>query len=240
MDSREQQVERIKVAEHQFRLACTVHLAVTNDVQTLDVPVEWTFGSHRVSYQDFGLRPDQAPLAASALENTATFVLVSTVRDAIVECFPSPKTHSDARIIAAYQISRIIRNAFAHSMIDPVWSIDQDCADRTFEIDGVISLNTASLHGKRLDWRHYGGPLAVFHFGRFVRETLLESPVDANRELPVYPSVEAYQMGRLIWRKVNDIPPDASVIKVEPGDTVDLGDGYMLIPARPPEQDEAG
>jgi hypothetical protein len=58
MDNREQHVNRLKLAEQQFRLACTVHLAVANAVQTLDVPVEWTFGKHRVSYEDFGLRPD--------------------------------------------------------------------------------------------------------------------------------------------------------------------------------------
>lgn len=39
-------LNRIKLAEQQFRLACTVHLVV-NGVQILDVPVEWSFGKHR-------------------------------------------------------------------------------------------------------------------------------------------------------------------------------------------------
>jgi hypothetical protein len=60
MDDRETLVKKLMLAEQQFRLACTVNLAVANNVQTLDVPVEWTFGKHRVSYEDFGLRPDQA------------------------------------------------------------------------------------------------------------------------------------------------------------------------------------
>jgi hypothetical protein len=46
MDIREQHLNRLKLAEQQFRLACTGHLAVANGLQTLDVPVEWTFGRH--------------------------------------------------------------------------------------------------------------------------------------------------------------------------------------------------
>ena len=92
MDIRDIHLNRLRAAEEQFRMACTTHLAVSNGVQPLDVPVEWVFGRHRVSYEDFGLRPDQADYAASLLEMTATFVLASTVRDALVALFPTPKS----------------------------------------------------------------------------------------------------------------------------------------------------
>jgi hypothetical protein len=229
MDSKEKHVNRIKLAEQQFRLACTVHLAAINDVQTLDVPVEWTFGKHRVSYQDFGLRPDQAPLAAHALEETAMLVLTSAVRDAIVALFPNPKAHANSQVVAAYQISRMIRNAFAHSMIEPVWSIDADCAEKTFAIEGVISLCTTSLHGKRIGWPDYGGPLAIFHFGRFVREILLQDPVDPDRKKPDYPSIPSYQMGRMVMRKLDQLPPGlVEVARAGPGESIDLGDGHVI------------
>lgn len=226
---KETYVNRIKLAEQQFRLACTVHLAVVNDAQTLDAPVEWTFGRHRVSYQDFALRRDQAPLAAHALEETAMLVLASAVRDAITALFPNPKAHANPQVIAAYQISRMIRNAFAHSMVDPVWSIDADCSDKTFAIDDVISLSTAGLHGKRIGWPDYGGPLAIFHFGRFVREVLLQDSVDPNREKPDCPSIKSYQMGRLILRKVDELPTGlVEVARAGPGEKIDLGGGYII------------
>jgi hypothetical protein len=232
-EEKEAHVNRIRIAEQQFRLACTVHLAVVNNVQTLDTPVEWTFGRHRVSYQDFSLRRDQAPLAAHALEETAMLALASSVRDAIIALFPNPKAHANPQVIAAYQISRMIRNAFAHSIVDPVWSIDADCSDKTFAIDDVISLSTAGLHGKRIDWLDYGGPLAIFHFGRFVREVLLQDPVNPNREKPDYPSIESYQMGRLILRKVDELPTRlVEVARAGPGEKIDLGGGYF-IQARP-------
>jgi hypothetical protein len=117
LEIRDAHLGRLRLAEQQFRLACTVNLAVSNDVQTLDVPVEWVFG-HRVSYQEFGLRRDQADYAASQLEMTATLVMASTVRDTLVELFPGTKGHNNPNVVSAYQISRLVRNAFAHNMID--------------------------------------------------------------------------------------------------------------------------
>lgn len=229
MDDRDKYLNRLRLAEHQFRLACTVHLAVVNGVQTLDVPVEWTFGKHRVSYKDFGLRNDQAGYAALHLEMTATFVLAAAIRDAIVGLFANPKTDANPSVIAAYQISRLIRNAFAHSMLYPVWSIDYDCRAKTFAIDKVIALNTGALHGKPLEWPDYGGPLAMFYFGRFVRETLLDDKVDPNRSRPPFPSIECYQQGRLIARRIEEIPSNATEIaSAGPGGIIDLGEGYRL------------
>jgi hypothetical protein len=235
--SAEPHVERIKLAEHQFRLACTVHLAVANQIQTLDVPVEWTFGEHRVSYDEFGLREDQAPLAACALEHTSTLVLASAIRDAIVALFENPKEHSNPQVADAYQIARTIRNAFSHSMIDPVWSIDADCRDRRFEIASIISFCTRGLHGKPIDWRHYGGPLAIFRFGRFVREVLLESPVDPDRKKPEFPTIESYQQGRLILRRIDELPKGlVEIARVGPGEAIELGEGHRIgVPLPKPD-----
>ncbi len=230
MDIRPTHINRLKLAEQQFRLACTVHLALANDVQTLDVPVEWTFGRHRVSYDDFGLRHDQADLAASLLELTATLVLSGTIRDAIAELFPNAKSHTDERVKCAYQISRMLRNAFAHSFVSPRWSIDADCRDKTFAIAQVIELNTAGLHDQFLDWRHYGGPLAIFAFGRFVRTVLLEDMVDPGRAKPPLPSVECYQQGRLIAHRVAALPERAEVARAGPHGRINLGDGHYLVP----------
>jgi hypothetical protein len=228
-DDQEQHIGRLRLAEHQFRLACTVNLAVTNRVQTLDVPVEWTFGRHRVGYAEFGLRQDQADLASCQLEMTATCVLAGAIRDAIVGTFKHPKTHDNADVVSAYQISRLIRNAFSHSMVSPRWSIDQDCKNREFGIDGVISLNTALLHEKWLDWHDYGGPLAIFRFGRFVRERLLGASIDPDRRTPSFPTMECYQQGRLILRRVDQIPAGATLAQTAgPGETIDLGDGHIV------------
>lgn len=228
MDDRERHLNRLKLAEQQFRLACTVHLAVTNGVQVLDVPVEWTFGKHRVSYADFGLRVDQADVAAFYLEMTATFSIACVIRDAISKLFTNPKNDLDQRVVAAYQISRMIRNAFAHSMLYPEWHIDDDCRDKRFCIDQVISLNTTDLDRKPLRWQDYGGPLAIFYLGRFVRETLLGDKIDPSHQKPPYPTVESYQQGRMILRRVDELPDDVLIASVGPGERLELGGGHYI------------
>lgn len=236
--NRESLLNRLKLAEQQFRLACTIHLAIANDVLNLDVPVEWSFGRHSVSYEDFGLRRDQAPLAGMALEETAMLVLVSAIRDAIVGSFPNPKQHADRQVFAAYQISRLIRNAFAHSMIDPIWSIDSDCIEKTFTIEGIISVCTTGLHGRRMGWADYGGPLAIFLFGRFVRETLLQDQVDPNRTLPAFPNIPSYQAGRTVFRRVERVPPDAiRIATLSRGESFHLGEDFVLCVPRNEAED---
>jgi hypothetical protein len=204
-------------------------LAVANNVQTLDVSVVWTFGRHSVSYEDFGLRSDQAGFAAACLEMTATFIVAAAIRDALVGCFPNPRNHKNRDVVSAYQISRMLRNAFSHSMLSPEWSIDDDCKDREFAIGEVISLSTTGLHGEYVDWRHYGGPLAIFRFGRFVREELLNSKVDPNRKKPPFPTFERYQQGRLILSREEKIPEGAvKVAEAGPGEILDLGEGHHI------------
>jgi hypothetical protein len=66
----------------------------------------------------------------------------------------------------------------------PTWSIDDDCRDTTFSIADVIELNTTGLHGKPFDWRHYGGPLALFRLCRFVRNEILKVPPSPRKVCP--------------------------------------------------------
>ncbi len=60
MDEREKQIAHLFAAELQFRLACAVRLAATNDAQPLDLPQKWIHGNHQVEYEEIALRPDQA------------------------------------------------------------------------------------------------------------------------------------------------------------------------------------
>ena len=216
MDARDEHLGKLKIAEQQFRLACTVHLAVCNGVQTLDTPLEWAFGKHRVHHENFGLRPDQAEIAAHQIELTATFVMASTIRDALGALIPNPKSDERSEVVAAYQTTRMIRNAFSHGMLNPKWSIDEDCRDKVFKIDDIISFDTKGLSGKHLHWRDYGGPLAIFYLGRFVREKVLDDQVDPNRVKPAPPTLECYQQGRLILRRIDELPP--GLTSVAPGE----------------------
>jgi hypothetical protein len=57
MSDRDKHVQLLFAAELQFRLASAVRLANTLEVQPLDLPMEWTYGKHRVTYEEVALRP---------------------------------------------------------------------------------------------------------------------------------------------------------------------------------------
>lgn len=154
-------IDFLFAAELQFRLASAVQIAIAMDKQPLDLPVVWTHGKHEVSYEEVALRNDQANFASWNMHRSATFLMAVAIKDAIRAAIPDPRNTKNSDVQAAYEISRLIRNAFAHSPFNPVWSIDPYCRNRVFELKGIISLDTKDLHGTPFNWRHYGGPLAM-------------------------------------------------------------------------------
>ena len=69
------------------------------------------------------------------------------MKDAIRAVVSDPKASAESDVRAAYQIARLIRNAFAHAPFSPIWSIDPDCVNTAFEIADVIRLHTTDLQG---------------------------------------------------------------------------------------------
>ena len=193
------QIDLLFTAELQFRLAFAVRLAVTMDNQPLDLPVEWSHGKHNVNYKEVTLRKDQADFAAWNMHRSATFLMAVAMKDAIKAAVPDPRNATNSDVQAAYEISRLIRNAFAHSPFNPVWSIDPYCRNRVFEVRDVVSLDTTDLQGVAFNWRHYGGPLAMLHLCRYVRFEILKDLKRPRKKLPS-PKNIYYLQGNLILR----------------------------------------
>lgn len=230
-DFAQQHVDHVFTAELQFRLASAVRLAATKNRQPLDLPMEWTHGTHRVRYEEIALRQDQADYAACFLHRSATYVMAIAMKDAIRAVVPNPKAASDLSIRAAYQIARLVRNAFAHAPLSPVWRIDQDCRDAVFEVPGVIRLETSNLDGVPFDWRHYGGPLALFRLCRFVRFEILKDDSSARKIVPL-PGLRIYQQGDLIIEEADAIPDNAVPVNpvTRPDGGIEIGGGHILYP----------
>ena len=231
MTDKERHIAHLFTAELQFRLASAVRLATTLNTQPLDLPTEWTHGKHCVKYDDIALRPDQADYAACFLHRSATFLMAVAMKDAIVATVNDPKNSPDPDVRSAYQIARMIRNAFAHAPLSPTWSIDTDCRDRIFEITDIITLNTTGLQGTPFDWRHYGGPLALFRLCRFVRIEILKDHRAPRTSVPVAVNT-VHQQGNLILHKVDAIPAGAVPITPErlPDGSIHLGGGHFIRP----------
>jgi len=233
MNERDKQIAQLFTAELQFRLASAVRLATTRNLQPLDVPMEWTHGQHHLKYEEVALRPDQADYAACFLHRSATFLMVVAMKDAIRAVVPDPKASTDLGVRSAYQIARLVRNAFAHAPFAPTWSIDPDCRDKVFTVPGVIVLDTTGLHGTAFDWRHYGGPLALLRLCRFVRVEILKDSRPPRKVVPL-PGAAIYQIGDLILTKVDEIPADAVRVEVErlPDGGIPLPGGYVIRPTK--------
>lgn len=255
MLDRENHIQLLFTAELQFRLASAVRLAVTGNTQPLDLPVEWTHGEHQVQYEEIALRQDQADYAACFLQRSATFTMAVAIKDAIEAVAPGlpkalkkakvgidhairdvisivepkPWKVSDDRVIAAYHIARLIRNAYSHAPFAPTWEIHAELQNEVFIVPGVIALRTTGLHQTAFDWRHYGGPLALFLLCRFVRAEILSDQASPRKIVP-FPGRVIYQQGNLILEKVDAIPPDAIPVvdKERPDGGIDIGCGHVL------------
>jgi hypothetical protein len=235
MPDLDKHIGNLFTAELQFRLASAVRLATVDNRQPLDLPIEWSHGRNSVTYQEIALRPDQADYAASFLHSTATYMMAVAIRGAIVAAIPDPKHSSASDIRGAYQIARLIRNAFTHAPFAPVWSIDEDCRDKTFTVSDFIRLDTSNLNAKLFDWRDYGGPLALFQLCRFVRTKVLNHKQSPRKVLPL-PGRAIYQQGDLIVKEMKKIPDDAIPVEMEKraDGGIDLGGGHVLC-AEPDE-----
>lgn len=240
-------------AELQFRLASAVRLAVTGQNQPLDLPMEWSHGRHSVSYEEIALRQDQADYAASLIHLSAIYTMAVAIKDSIEAIAPGlsnavkksgkdiekvvqainqkPWKTSDGNVVTAYHIARLIRNAYAHAPFDPHWDIRSELRSKEFQIPDVVTLDTTSLHGIPFDWRHYGGPLAMFRFCRFVRTQILGDDPAPRKMVPI-PSKKIYQQGNLILTAVDKIQEDAVREKIppRPDGGIPLVDGHVLYP----------
>jgi hypothetical protein len=205
MTRRLEPIGALFTAELQFRLASAVRLATTLEREPLDIPMQWSHGKHVLRYEELALRQDQADFAAWSLHRSATFLLAVAMKDAIVAAHPDPKSSSDPEIANAYQIARLIRNAFAHSPFDPTWSIDKDCLGRVFAVRNIISLDTNGIQGTRLKWEHYGGPLALLRLSQFVRFEILKQQRTERKVIPL-PKRYYYQQGDLILERLERFP----------------------------------
>jgi len=229
MNDRNEIITQLFAAELQFRLASAVRIATTMKEQPLDLPVEWVHGKHRVKYNEIALREDQAEYASWHLHQSATFLMATEIKNAIVAVIHDPISHSDKNISNAFQIARFIRNAFTHHPFKPIWSIEKKYQGKKFTVADIIELDTTDLHDKPFDWRHYGGPLAILRLSHFVRFEILKDKARKpwERILPK-PKKEYIQQGSPILKKVDKIPKGAKKVKID-GNIIDLGGGHKLI-----------
>jgi len=183
-----------------------VRTACSFGEQPLGVPESWPFGRLIVPGSRLRLTPAEVGHAAAALEHAATFTMALTMAQALKDCLPRAREHSDPNAVAAFEVSRLLRNAYAHQPMAPVWHIDAHCRGKQYEVAGLIRLDTTTLDGRDVVWEDYGGLLALFEMSRWIRLNILgdtegaEPPYDNRKESSSVGQI--YQTGRLLVRGV--------------------------------------
>jgi hypothetical protein len=162
----------LKLAERQFQLVLAVRFGCTFGSQPLKVPSVIQYGRKVVTDDDVALTSDEADEAAAVLEHTATFTLALQMVQAMKDAFVTPRNHSDQDVRAAFEISRLLRNAYAHQPFRPHWSIGPECQNTVYEVTNIARLDTTDLQGQRVRWQDYGGKLALFWLSRYVRSVI--------------------------------------------------------------------
>jgi hypothetical protein len=165
-------VRYLRFAELQFLLAYKVNTITVGSLD-LDQPIVWTYGRRCMSREELTLSLDDATLASAFLHHSATLSLAVHIVSAYKQAIGDTRNSSDSAKRSAFEIARLIRNAYSHRPADPHWSIDPPCRDKQYEVPGILRLDTTGLQGKRFEWRDYGGPIALYRLSEFVRTKVL-------------------------------------------------------------------
>lgn len=161
-------------AENQFKLAIAFQTLCDNaDSNVLTYARTWSFGMHIADHDELPLSPEEEKRASGALVHCATYLLAVQLDSVLQEAVSNRFNHSNSVIFAAAWIARLIRNAFAHNPLYPVWKIDRKCRNKLIEIPDIIRLNTREREGTSLKRMDYGGPLALLKLSSYVRQNIL-------------------------------------------------------------------
>jgi hypothetical protein len=106
----------------------------------------FSFGQHVAHRDELALTTEQEEHAFAALEHCAPYLAAVQVHTILESIHTDPFKISESEIAAAFQIARLIRNAFARNPFEPIWEIRDTGKDHTFSVPSVITLNTTQAN----------------------------------------------------------------------------------------------
>jgi hypothetical protein len=169
-------LDRIRFAQDFFRFAYLVGSPISFGltVNIPDPPAIHTWGSHALTSEDLRLDRDSFAFCGTVLERLAYRLLAMELDAALGVEFSGEDrfNHGDAFVRDASTVVRLIRNAVAHNILDPVWKVDRKLRNRKFTIDGVLAFDTTGLNGRQLKRLDFGGPIALFRLSERIVDYL--------------------------------------------------------------------
>ena len=175
MDKKDKELARKKLdhIETLYKFVLGISGTCISDKLKISYYDVFVFGKHSTEKGELKLSKNEEKVASQILEHIATYTMMVQLNKIMEIKYPNRLQHSDINIRNASQIIRLIRNAFAHDPLEPVWQITQSCDNQIFQVGNIIKLDTTGLNGKKLKRMDYGGPLALLRLLQYVRDNLL-------------------------------------------------------------------
>jgi hypothetical protein len=160
--------------ELQFKLALAVATTChTSDARALHYLGTFSYGKHVMDAKELSLTAEEERVASVILEHSATFLMALQLDEILEKLIPNRFEHDDNSIRNGSRIIRLIRNAYAHDPLSPMWlKIPASWKNQVFKVDNVISLNTNGLEGKRLKRMDYGGPISLLRLLQYFKQVI--------------------------------------------------------------------
>ncbi len=105
------------------------------------------------------------------LEHIATSTIIiqlNEIQKKYLKGIPEPTLYELRPIL------RLLRNAYAHDPLSPIWKLKPSEENTQYKIENVISVDTNGLNGKPVDYNQYGGPICIYRLIQYVRCLFLQ------------------------------------------------------------------
>ena len=166
-------IRLIEDAQKLFKLSLAVHIACSSKKKNVFKYLDsFTYYNHSATHDELYLEPAEEERAAAAFAHCAIYTMVVQL-DTVLGCVFSDRFHHpDTDICSAAWISRLLRNAFAHNPLNPVWQIYSECDNKMYKVKKIITLETKGINGVRVTRKHYGGPLSILKLSEFIKREI--------------------------------------------------------------------
>ena len=168
--------DNLKKLEH-AELFYKFSLAAGNNIEVGDIKLyyhsQYSFLKHTATKKDLELTTSEEKEGARILRFIGTYMIALQLNTILEDEWGQDRINSkNTQVQNISQVIRLIRNAFAHDPLNPIWDISNSSKNKVYIIQDILTLNTHNLHGKRVDRYHYGGPLALLKLIQHIKQIL--------------------------------------------------------------------
>jgi len=119
------------------------HLDSLSDLQFLDI---FAYGRHTATKEELELTEEQQNYMPTILQHVSAYILVTQMDTALQKTIPDRFNCQKESLKNAAWICRLLRNAFTHNPFNSTWIIYNECKNKNYVVNDIISLDTAALH----------------------------------------------------------------------------------------------